>query len=71
MTKSTRHRMLSHLQGEVMHRISILKADAERLSKAMGQVADIDQHAVERGMIALRRAAAQLEDAVTRNEVVS
>ncbi|SNB63640.1 hypothetical protein SAMN02745900_01189 [Pseudomonas sp. URIL14HWK12:I8] len=71
MTVSTRHRMLSHLQGEVMHRICTLKADAERLGKFMGRMADIDQNAVERGMMALRRATAQLEDAVTRNEVSS
>lgn len=62
--------MLSHLGGEVMHGIGRLKADAERLAKSMGRMADIDQHAVERGMIALRRATAQLECAVTRNEAV-
>lgn len=68
---SSRPRLLSHLEGEVMHSICRLRADAERLAKAMGRMADVDQHAVERGMIALRRAAAQLEGAVTRNEVVS
>ncbi|RCL22987.1 hypothetical protein C6A77_19305 [Pseudomonas sp. AFG_SD02_1510_Pfu_092] len=56
--------------GEVMHGICRLKGDAERLAKAMGQMADVDQHAAERGMIALRRAISQLEDAVTRNEVM-
>lgn len=69
MSVSDRPRMLSHLQGEVMHRIGTLRGDAERLAKAMSQMADIDSNAVERGMIALRRATAQLENAVTRNEV--
>ncbi|WP_339535704.1 hypothetical protein [Pseudomonas hunanensis] len=68
---SSQPRLLSYLGGEVMHSICRLKADAERLAKAMGRMADVDQHAVERGMIALRRATAQLEDAVTRNEVSS
>lgn len=68
---SARPRMLSFLGGEVLHRVGNLKCDAERLAKAMGQMADVDQHAVERGMIALRRALSQLEDAVTRNEVSS
>ncbi|MDN4515427.1 hypothetical protein QYE47_23175 [Pseudomonas sp. 2,4-D] len=71
MSVSDRPRMLSYLGGEVMHGISRLKGDAERLAKAMGRMADVDQHAVERGMIALRRATAQLENAVTRNEVSS
>ena len=70
MSGSDQLRMLSHLGGEVMHGICRLKADAERLAKAMSRMADVDQHAVERGMIALRRATAQLEDAVTRNEVM-
>lgn len=70
MNVSNRPRMLSHLGGEVMHGIGRLKADAERLAKAMNSMADVDQHAVERGMIALRRATAKLEDAVTRNEVM-
>ena len=61
-------RLLSGLQGEVVHSLGTLKSDAERLAKAMGRMADVDQHAVERGMIALRRAVAQLENAVTRNE---
>lgn len=69
MSVSNRPRMLSHLQGEVLHRVGTLKSDAERVGKAMGQIANIDPHAVERGMIALRRALAQLENAVTRNEV--
>ena len=69
MSVSNRPRMLSHLQGEVLHRVGTLKSDAERVGKAMGQIANIDSHAVERGMIALRRALAQLENAVTRNEV--
>jgi len=60
-------RLLSGLQGEVVHSLGTLKSDAERLAKAMGRMADVDQHAVERGMIALRRAVAQLENAVTRN----
>jgi hypothetical protein len=66
---SNRPRILSHLQGDVLHCIGTLKGDAERVAKAMAQIANIDPHAVERGMIALRRATAQLEDAVTRNEV--
>ncbi|MDG9891220.1 MULTISPECIES: hypothetical protein [Pseudomonas] len=61
--------MLSHLHGEVLHRVGALKGDAERVAKALGQIDNIDPHAVERGMIALRRALAQLENAVTRNEV--
>lgn len=69
MSVSNRPRMLSHLQGEVLHRVGTLKSDAERVGKAMGQIANIDPHAVERGMIALRRALAQLENAVTSNEV--
>ncbi len=65
MTVPNGHRMLSHLEGEALQRIAILKGDAERLAKAMGRMADVDQHAVERGMIALRRATAQLESAVS------
>ncbi len=70
MSVSNRPRMLSHLQGEVLHRVGTLKGDAERVGKALGQIANIDPHAVERGMIALRRATAQLESAVARNEAV-
>lgn len=68
---SVRPRMLSQLEGEVLHRVSRLRCDAERLAKSMGRMADVDEHAVERGMIALRRALSQLEDSVTRNEVNS
>lgn len=66
-----RPRLLSYLEGQVLHRVGSLKCDAERLAKAMGQMADVDQHAVERGMIALRRALIQLESAVAQNEVSS
>lgn len=66
---SARPRMLSFLGAEVLYRVGNLKCDAERLAKAMGRMADLDQHAVERGMIALRRALAQLESAVAQNEV--
>lgn len=71
MSVSDRPRMLSHLGGEVMHSICRLKADAERLASAMKRMADVDQHAVERSMIAMRRATSQLENAVTRNKVSS
>lgn len=59
--------MLSHLEGEALQRVGILKGDAERLAKAIGRIAAVDQNALERAMIALRRALANLEDAVTRN----
>lgn len=68
MSVSNQPRLLSGLQGEVVHSVGTLRSDAERLAKAMGRMEDVDQNAVERGMIALRRAIAQLECAVTRNE---
>lgn len=67
MTVSKGRRMLSHLEGEALQRVGILKGDAERLAKAIGRIAAVDQNALERAMIALRRALAKLEDAVTRN----
>jgi len=67
MTVSEGRRMLSHLEGEALQRVGILKGDAERLAKAIGRIAAVDQNALERAMIALRRALAKLEDAVTRN----
>ncbi|MFG0924769.1 hypothetical protein ACF8SB_03530 [Pseudomonas sp. CJQ_8] len=59
--------MLSHIDGEALQRIGILKGDAERLAKVIGGMTNVDQNALERAMIALRRALAKLEDAVTRN----
>ncbi|WGV21974.1 hypothetical protein QIY50_07180 [Pseudomonas putida] len=67
MTVSNECRMLSHLEGEALQRIGILKGDAERLAKVIGGRATVDQNALERAMIALRRALAKLEDVVTRN----
>ncbi len=67
MTVLKGRRMLSHLEGEALQRIGILKGDAERLAKVIGGRAAVDQNALERSMIALRRALAKLEDAVTRN----
>lgn len=65
MTASNEHRMLSHLEGEALQRIAILKGDAERLVKVIGGMTTVDQNALERAMIALRRATAQLEGVVT------
>ncbi|HDS1708392.1 hypothetical protein [Pseudomonas putida] len=67
MTVSNGRRMLSHLEGEALQRIGILKGDAERLAKVIGGITAVDQNTLERAMIALRRALAKLEDAVTRN----
>ena len=64
MTLSNERRALSHLEGEALQRISILKGDAERLAKVIGGLTTVDQNALERAMIALRRATAQLEGAV-------
>ncbi|MFG0466674.1 hypothetical protein ACF8LF_18875 [Pseudomonas putida] len=65
MTVSNGHRMLSHQEGEALQRIAILKGDAERLVKIIGGMTTVNQNALERAMIALRRATAQLESAVT------
>lgn len=67
MTVFSGRRMLSHIDGEALQRIGILKGDAERLAKVIGGMTNVDQNARERAMIALRRALAKLEDAVTRN----
>lgn len=66
MTVLNGRRMLSHLEGEALQRIGILKGDAERLARIIGGMTTVDQNALERAMIALRRATAQLEGAVTR-----
>lgn len=59
--------MLSYLEGEALQRIGLLKGETERLGKLIGSMPVVDQNAVERAMIALRRATAQLEGAVTRS----
>lgn len=63
-------RLVSRLEGMVLEGISQLEADAQRVTHAMRGMADVDQHALERGLIALQRATEQLKNAVTRNEVV-
>lgn len=62
-------RLLTPLEAEAVLSIRQLEAQAHRLGKVLGSMADVDQHAVERAMIALHRATAQMESAVTRNEV--
>ena len=59
--------MLSYQEGEALQRIGLLKGEAERLSILISSMTAVDQNAVERAMIALRRATAQLEGAVTRS----
>jgi len=62
-------RLLSHVEGQALHGIASLKADAERVAKVMGQIGHLDHNEVERAMIAVRRATAQLERLVARTEV--
>lgn len=59
--------MLSYPEGEALQRIGLLKGEAELLSKLISSMTAVDKNAVERAMIALRRATAQLEGAVTRS----
>lgn len=63
-------RLVSHLEGVVMRELCQIDSNAQRLVGAMRGMADVDQHAVERGLIALQRATDQLKKAVTRNEVM-
>lgn len=65
MTVSNGHRMLSQQEGEALQRIAVFKGDAERLVKVIGGMTTVDQKALERAMIALRQATAQLKGAVT------
>ncbi|MEE1883360.1 hypothetical protein V0R55_24660 [Pseudomonas soli] len=64
-------RLVSQLEGLVLRDLCQFEIDAQRLGGALRALVDVDQHAVERGLIALQRATEQLKKAVMRNEVCS